>query len=59
MRPAGQPAAMVSLVDAAAEFAAANPVATLFGAVMLVFIFGGYLLLRRTITEFRRGLDGE
>jgi len=50
---------MVSLVDAAAEFAAANPVATLFGAVMLVFIFGGYLLLRRTITEFRRGLDGE
>jgi hypothetical protein len=50
---------MVSLVDAAAEFAATNPVATLFGAVMLVFIFGGYLLLRRTITEFRRGLDGE
>ena len=50
---------MAGIVDTVVQFAANNPVATFFGGVLLLFIFGGYLLLRRTITQFREGFEGQ
>ncbi len=45
------------MIDSLVEFASSNPFAVFFAAVMLFLTFGGYLLLRRTVTEFRRGME--
>lgn len=50
---------MAGIVDALVNGITANPVAAGFSVILLLFIFGGYLLLRRTVAEFREGLDAK
>jgi len=50
---------MAGFVDSVIQFAANNPFAVFFGSLLLLFTLGGYLLLRRTVKEFRRGVEGE
>lgn len=50
---------MAGVVDVVVSFVVNNPIAVAFGVILLGFILGGYFLLRRSITEFRRGFEGE
>ena len=50
---------MVEPVSWVVDFVAANPVPTVLLALLLLFVFGAYLFLRRTVKEFRRGVQGE
>jgi hypothetical protein len=50
---------MAGLVDVIVNGITSNPVAVGFSVILLLFIFGGYLLLRRTVSEFRQGFEGQ
>ena len=50
---------MAGIVDTVLAGIAQNPVAVGFSVILLLFIFGGYLLLRRTVAEFRKGFEGQ
>jgi hypothetical protein len=50
---------MVAIVDIIVDGMTSSPVATAFSVLLLLFIFGGYLLLRRSVSEFRQGFEGE
>lgn len=47
------------MIDSLVEFAINNPFAVFFAAILLGLTFGGYLLLRKSVKEFRRGIQGE
>ena len=47
------------MIESIVEFVLNNPFAVFFAMVLLGLTFGGYLLLRRTVTEFSRGVRGE
>lgn len=49
---------MVDAVSWVVEFVTANPIATLLLLALLAFVFYGYLFLRKTVKEFRRGMEG-
>lgn len=46
-----------SAVDAVVEFVARDPVLVGLVVVMLVFVFFGYLFLRRTVMSVREGFE--
>lgn len=47
------------MIESLVDFAVNNPFAVFFAAVLLGLTFGGYLLLRKSVKEFRRGVQGE
>lgn len=49
---------MADLASTVLDFVASNPFAVALVTLVLVFVFGAYLFLRRTLTEFRKGLEG-
>jgi hypothetical protein len=49
---------MADLASTVIDFVASNPFAVTLLALLLIFVFGVYLFLRRTVKEFRRGMKG-
>ena len=57
--PAGLlPPGMELLVEAVVEFVVNNTFAVGMVVAMALFFFGAYLFVRRTLLEFRKGLEG-
>lgn len=46
-----------SLLDDAVEFVLSEPIFVGFVALILLFVFFGYLFVRRTVTGMREGFD--
>jgi len=48
---------MAGIVSGVVDFVASNPVAVVLVVVLLLVVFRLYLFVRRTVKEFRRGMD--
>ena len=57
MAPDSVPPPLAGVVDALVEFASREPVLVGIVVVMLVFVFLGYLFLRRTVASAREGFE--
>lgn len=49
---------MADLVSTVLDFVASHPFAVTLLVLLLLFVFGSYLFLRKTVKEFRKGLEG-
>lgn len=48
---------MAGLASSMVDFVASNPFAVTLLVLLLLFVFGAYLFLRKTVKEFRRGME--
>jgi len=52
-----QPPRMVDILSGIVDFVASNPLPILLVVALLLVVFRLYLFFRRTVKEFRRGMD--